>query len=156
MEQISLTRKVESVADGKVTIRTSSVESHTMEECVKILPQHEANFIKLLQEKEQLEKLVADKFWEKEFERIDLGLGKTEELITMFKGALEPYFEDLKEKGRKFISVEKKRRKYGRMTKGEAKVVAQVAIRNDCRAHIGLDDIAHPVMLALRDEFEKL
>jgi len=156
MEQIELTRTVESVTDDKIVFCTRNVVSYTMDECVKILPQHEAKLITSLQEKENLAKLIGNKFWEKEAEDIDNNISKAEELVKLFTDALKPYFEVLIKKGRLFIGVEKKKQHYDRMTKGEAKVVLQVKIRNECRAHLGLDDILHPVMLTLREEFEKL
>lgn len=143
------------VNDGRIVMRSTFLEAYTYEEGVQLIAQQDATIKKKQQEIEQTEKFVEEKAWEKTLSEDNEVIEHAKNLQNIFNAALQDYYKEQSDKGRTFIHKEKAKRKYARLG-DESKAACRSAIIADLADEIKIKDVAHPVLIELRQEFDKI
>ena len=102
----------------------------------------------------KLEKDIENKFWEKDLKDLRQMVDGLNSYINTLNEGIKPYVERLIDEGRKKIAHHKAKEAYDRIPKDSPKRhTIRNAILTKVMQELGLQDVAHPAMVALRYEY---
>lgn len=140
--------------DGNIVTNQIVRRTMTANESIKELTELKQNIMKLEQQKQQLEKAVEEKQIEKQLEEVAKSLGLLKQLEKDWDSLIKPIYDDLKKECHKDIAIKKAECGYDRISEQKQKmmkinsILAEIALTHDL-------DMQHPVMMELRQEFNK-
>lgn len=139
----------------ELILSTETKEVFTFKEATKILAEQEKAVEQLHLEKKNLQDWIAKKGWEEKLDELEDRLVQTQRIIDTMREATTEYLDKKVAEGLLLVGKKKKERHYSRAT-GDSKLALRSTILNEVRADLGFNDIGDPIMMRIREQFDKV